>query len=308
MSAIQTEGLFDAVVSMPDPEAQRRYAELVGLDETKRELDLRAKLLLNPEQLTDWSQRHYRTVLPAVERLRGRPPLFVFGGDVGTGKTTLAETFADPISRSEGIPITLMSMSLNARGSGAVGEMTSLISKAFEAVKEEAPRGGTDKPRKAVVLLIDEGDALAQSRELGQMHHEDRAGVNALIRGVSHIDSERRPVITVLCTNRLSVIDPAVRRRATAIFEFRRPNLEQRLAVFRKALEGSGFVDEQLHALAEITGEDGRAVGFTYSDLTDRVLPALLLDALPDEPLHFERAIEVVTRLEPTPPQGAGLA
>ena len=76
-----------------------------------------------------------------------------------------------------------------------------------------------------------------------------------------------------------------------------------RLAVFRNALEGSGLGEEQLHALAEITGDDGRAYGFTYSDLTDRVLPALLLDVLPDDPLRFERMIEVVTRLDPTPPQ-----
>ena len=170
------------------------------------------------------------------------------------------------------------------------------------------PRGVDDE--RDVVRVGDLGQSrdVTDGSHVGGVGHEDRAGVNALVRGVSHIDAERRPVITVLCTNRLSVIDSAVRRRAAAIFEFRRPSLEQRLVVFRNALEGSGFVDEQLHTLAEITGEDGRAVGFTYSDLTDRVLPALLLDALPDEPLHFERAVEVVTRLEPTPPQGAGPA
>jgi hypothetical protein len=59
-----------------------------------------------------------------------------------------------------------------------------------------------------------------------------------------------------------------------------------------------------LHALAEMTGER-RPYGFTYSDLADRLLPALLLDALPDDPLRFERAIEIVTRLEPTPPQAS---
>lgn len=305
MSTLETEALFDAVVPMPDPVAQRRYAALVGLDEIKEEVDKRARLLLRPRQLDEWSKQHYGTILPIVDTLRGRPPMFLFAGDIGTGKTTLAETFADSIARSEKIAITLMSMSLSARGTGAVGEMTHLIADAFEAVKQEAPAGGTDDPRSAVVLLIDEADALAQSRELAQMHHEDRAGVNALIRGVSHIDAERRPVITVLCTNRLSAIDPAVRRRAAAIFEFQRPNSEQRHAVLRDALDGSGFDEKQLHVLAEMTGEDGRDYGFTYSDLTDRVLPTLVLDALPDDSLRFERAIEVLTHLEPTPPQAS---
>ena len=35
--------------------------------------------------------------------------------------------------------------------------------------------------RGAVILLVDEADALAQSREAAQMHHEDRAGVNAFL-------------------------------------------------------------------------------------------------------------------------------
>jgi AAA+ superfamily predicted ATPase len=67
--------------------------------------------------------------------------------------------------------------------------------------------------RGAVILLVDEADALAQSREAAQMRHEDRAGVNAFIRGVDRIGNGL-PAAVIMCTNRLSALDPAVRRRA----------------------------------------------------------------------------------------------
>jgi len=56
--------------------------------------------------------------------------------------------------------------------------MTTLLAKAFEAVHEFAKgaRGRDGQLRHGVILLVDEADALAQSRELVQMHHEDRAG------------------------------------------------------------------------------------------------------------------------------------
>ena len=66
--------------------------------------------------------------------------------------------------------------------------MTNLLSKAFAEVKHVARRAHAGRRHNAgIVLLIDEADALAQSRELAQMHHEDRAGVNALIRGIDDL-------------------------------------------------------------------------------------------------------------------------
>ena len=103
--------------------------------------------------------------------------------------------------------------------------MTSLLSAAFSEVKEaarKAPAAAASTIRESV-LLIDEADALAQSRELGQMHHEDRAGVNALIRGVDDFATGNLPAIVVMCTNRLDALDPAVRRRAAVTFTFSRP-------------------------------------------------------------------------------------
>lgn len=112
----------------------------------------------------------------------------------------MTETFGDAIAREAHIGVTLYALSLNARGTGAVGEMTSLLSAAFAEVKQAAKRGAGrgSKHNSGIVLLVDEADALAQSRELGQMHHEDRAGVNALIRGVDDLATGNLPAIVVM--------------------------------------------------------------------------------------------------------------
>lgn len=71
------------------------------------------------------------------------------------------------------ITMTLYRLSLGARGTGAVGQMTSLITVAFSRIEGEARKmSGNDLgPRGAIVLPIDEADALAQSRNLSQKHH-----------------------------------------------------------------------------------------------------------------------------------------
>ena len=297
--------LFDAVLPLPDTAADRRYEQLVGLDDLKSQLLKQARILLQPTLLDKWVEQHHNRQLPLVEIVRDRPPLFIFGGDVGTGKTTLAETFGSALARSERKleSVTLMRVSLNARGSGTVGEMTTLITRAFAAVEAEVPAMGKGDPTSAVVLLIDEADALAQTRESDQMHHEDRAGVNALIRGIDSIATARRPVITILCTNRLDALDPAIRRRAFNEFEFARPNVEQRVALLSALFEGAGFSPEQIAELAIVTGETAdRKYGFTYSDITTRLASAVLLDAFPDSPLTHKRALAIAVGLAATPP------
>jgi AAA+ superfamily predicted ATPase len=299
--------LFEPTEDFPHPRAQERYAQLLGLDSIKELLHKEAKLLLAPSLLSDWSRKHHSTEIAALSHFVGRPPLFVFAGDVGTGKTQLAETFGDPLARETELTIRLRKMSLNARGSGRVGEMTLLISSAFADVEQEARRmSGSGRRRTgAVILLIDEADALAQSRDLEQMHHEDRAGVNALIRGVDRIARESLPALVVACTNRLDAIDPALRRRAAQTFGFVRPTTEQRVAVLAAALAGLNLTTQQLRQLAEATGPDQqRSYGATYSDLTQRLVPAAVLDAFPNRPLTFERLLEMAKTLEPTAPFG----
>lgn len=297
--------IFEEVREFPDPAAARRFASLVGLDEVKERLLKEARLLLDPESLAAWSTKHHHRKVAIVDFFRDRPPLFIFAGDVGTGKTILAETFGDAVAREAGIRVILYALSLNARGTGAVGEMTNLLSAAFtevkQAAKQGAGRGG--KHKSGIILLIDEADALAQSRELGQMHHEDRAGVNALIRGVDDLATGNLPAIVVMCTNRLEAIDPAVRRRAAVTFTFNRPNEAQRLAFLKPVLQELGFSSQQIHALVTATGAtNGRVYGYTYSDLAQRLLPGLLLAAYPSNAITYELAKAVIERHPPTPP------
>lgn len=297
--------IFQQVSTLPDPDARRRLAALVGLDAVKERLTKESQLLLEPKSLEDWSKKHHGAVLPIVKIFFDRPPLFLFAGDVGTGKTALAETFGDTIARNLNLSITLYSLSLNTRGAGIVGQMTTLLSAAFTKVQEEAKKGVVKgkRPTRGVVLLIDEADALAQSREFSQMHHEDRAGVNALIRGIDTLAAGRLPAIVIMCTNRVDEIDPAVRRRAAAIFQFERPNDIQRAEVLRGALDESGLTEEQITALAEATGPTPkRGYGSTYSDLTQRLLPTLILDAFPDQPLLFDRLLFLARSFIPTAP------
>ena len=300
--------IFEDIIEFPDPDAQKHFSQLVGLDEIKDRLIKEIRLLLSPDLLKEWSEQHHKGPVGLLEHFQNRPPFFIFGGDIGTGKTSLAESLGDPLARQEKIPVTLYRLSLNARGSGAVGEMTRLLSEAFKEVREAARKGISQKakPSSAIIFVIDEADALAQSREFDQMHHEDRAGVNAVIRGIDSITSTHAPAVIIMCTNRLEAIDPAVKRRAAEIFEFKRPNEKQMIALLEQGLNGTDISPTQISHLAKAMGPNGsRAYGCTHSDLMRRFLPILLLDAFPNKPIEYKRALEIAKSLQPTPPFSA---
>jgi AAA+ superfamily predicted ATPase len=149
--------------------------------------------------------------------------------------------------------------------------------------------------------VVDEADALAQSRAAEQMHHEDRAGVDALLAGVDSLAGEDVPVIVVMCTNRERALDPAVLRRAAGIFHFTRPRDEERRAVLVAALEGTGIDDGTLAELVALTGPRGEEPSFTYSDLTQRLVPAAIMAAFPDKPLSAEVLLHVAAGMSATP-------
>lgn len=298
--------LFESQITYPDFDARDRLDRLIGLDEHKSRLAKIIGFLVNPDALEQWARQHHCGAETLLDTVLRRPPLVVLAGDVGSGKTELAETIGDAVARQADIGITLLPLSLSTRGQGRVGEMTQLLSAAFEYTVNEAAKlkSKSGPARGAIILLVDEADALAQSREAAQMHHEDRAGVNALIRGIDRIANARLPAAVIMCTNRLSALDPAVRRRAADVFSFSRPNDEQRAIVLSTRLKSVGLARSEIEALVEATGPipGKREHGFTFSDLTQRMLPAIVLDAYPSRPVRGERAIEIARAMQATPP------
>ena len=305
------EGLFARTEDFPNPSAQTRLTTLVGMGDLVDRLVTDAEVLLDPRPLQSWSESLHGEIIPAVKAIADRTPLFVFAGDVGVGKTEVAELIGQAIATRTGTEVTLYPLSLTARGRGAVGEMTTLLTRAFERITVDFARArrGDGSASGFGVLLIDEADALAQSRELAQMHHEDRAGVNALLRGIDGMRVDRLPVLTVLCTNRLGALDPAVQRRAAVIEVFERPAYGQRAALLARLLVGTKLSATDIEELASATGEaPGRGYGYTYSDLRQRLVPEIVLAA-------YRRGVavdaviahEVLAETPPTRPFGAEL-
>ncbi len=301
------QNFFELEKTYPDENAHSWYERLKGIDEHKERLLLELEMILFPDLVEKWSRSHHgNKVLKICELQRNRIPLILFHGDVGTGKTALAETVGDALARRAGkdARVHLLKINTQIRGSGLVGEMSDLIAQAFAQVELRA----ASLKNTPILLLMDEADALASSRDTSQMHHEDKAGLNTVLQRLDNLRLTKLPVAVMFITNRPDALDPAVRRRAALNLHFERPNDEARGEIIKSSVPELKLTDKQIGQLIDLTSEKhpkNKKIRFTASDLTDRLLAGAFRRAYKDKrAFTFEDLLAEAEIIESTPQIG----
>ena len=160
-----------------------RFEDIAGLKEAKEELKEIIEFIKNPEKLLKLGAKQPKGIL--------------IGGDPGTGKTLLAKALAGEadvpfysISGSEFIELFVGVGSLKVRN-------------LFQRARENSPS----------IIFIDEIDAIARQRGygVGIGNDEQEQTLNQLLTEMDGFD-EQSQVLVIAATNRLDVLDSAIRR------------------------------------------------------------------------------------------------
>ncbi len=276
----------------PNKEAENRFDNLIGIDSHKKILLDTLTYLLDKSKIDSWLKKHHPKGLKFfINNIKD--PLVILSGEVGCGKTELANTVCTPLAKILDKRITLFETPSNIRGIGHVGELSARITESFESVLSKVSASNY------AILIIDEGDDLATSRSQNQAHHEDRAGLNVLIKQIDLIKRSSKNIVVILITNREQVLDPAFLRRATLHLKFERPNEENRTKVFKYIFQDVKLSEDVLKSLLKASE---RKIPFSYSDLINRVGVQALYKAISDNK-SFNPAsyLEILKKTEPTP-------
>lgn len=278
----------------PNPGAEHVFENLFAIDEQKKALLNTLIFFFQASKIEKWHKKHHNGKLAFLSNIADGTPLIILAGDVGCGKTALANAVGTPLGKVLDRRIHVFETPSNIRGSGRVGEISGRITEAFTQAKAKL------KGENLGLLIIDEADDLASDREQDQAHHEDRSGLNVLIKQIDSIGKEKVNLAVLLITNRLKALDPAVVRRATLVIQFKRPDDEGCRQVFKALLSGSSASNADIEELVKASKRGDHP--YSFSDLVQKVGRQALIKAI-EEDRRYDKEIllEVLNKVQPSP-------
>jgi len=117
-----SETLFEKETILPDQNLIDLSKRLIGFQTRFDMLSHWLRLIIDQESLKIWSKKFYKTELPLLASLSDRYPLVIFHGDVGTGKTAMAEVISNQLALEVDSESTLFKLSTRVRGTGSVAK------------------------------------------------------------------------------------------------------------------------------------------------------------------------------------------
>lgn len=242
------------------------HADLIISDETRETLEeLEATIRLRDRVLDEWD---------FGKLVRGRGVSALFYGDPGTGKTMAAGV----IAAASGLPLYIIdTASLVSKWVGETEKHLGEVLRAAEAGH--------------AMLLFDEADAIFGKRTDVQSSTDRYANMqtNFLLTQIEMFNG-----VSILTTNRESVMDQAFQRRLTFRVHFAMPDEDEREKLWRKMLEG-----KRSDADAIAFGELARRLPMSGGYIRNAVLRAGYLAAAQGQPLStalLKHAAELVLR------------
>ena len=174
------------------------------------------------------------------EKKAGIDARVMFYGHPGTGKTMTAYSLAKSLKRQ------VLVFDCSKILSMYVGESEKNVRKIFDTYYEL-----TQKTKSEPILLLNEADQFLGSRSQGvgsstdQMHNQMQ---NIFLEQIENFEG-----LLVATTNLLENIDPAFSRRFNYKIEFKKPNREQRILLWKKMLPNNAPYEKSFDssALAE---------------------------------------------------------
>lgn len=291
------QSLFDNIFELPNSSLETKAKTLIGFEQKFDRIFNNFNMLLNTSEIKVWEKKYYPDGLPLLKHLKDRYPLVIFEGDVGTGKTAMAECLANRMTKILNKTGFFLRLSTRVRGEGLHGEMGNLVNNAFDQLRKEAGK------KRLAFLLIDEADAIATTRSSQQMHQEEKAGVNTLIQKIDEIRELNGRAIVIMSTNRLHYLDEAIVRRAAVVLKFERPNNNERQELFEQDFKGIKLSKEKITNLVQLTGPENNeeGIGYSYSDFRLKLFPEIVAKAFPNEPISYELITKSIAQIKPSP-------
>ena len=195
-----------------DPDKRVALTEVVRPERTKSDI------VLNPANtalLGGVLEELRRSDLLRRHNLKPTSKL-LFCGPPGCGKTTCAEAFA----HEAGLPLVVAR--IDALVSSFLGETSTNLRRIFEFTQNTPS-----------VLLLDEFDTVARTRDDDNEHSELKRVVNSLLQ---LIDRYQGPGVIIAATNHESKLDTAIWRRFDQVVYFEPPSLRELKALLKMKL------------------------------------------------------------------------